>query len=147
MTGPGGAAARPGPAAGHNAGDAPLHHPPAGRSSLTGGRRKPTTSIIAALFGLHPADSDSGNIGRSFAAAKDKDGNAEAIERRFAVLLAAYPDDLAVSAAAGHSVLALEGIARQPSQLLRDVLSWDNPTAQRAAQLGARFLQKILDQI
>lgn len=90
-------------------------------------RQEEAYYLIAALFGLHPADSDSGNIGRSFAAAKDKDGNAEAIERRFAVLLAAHPDDLPFQLRQAIQFLRSKEIPVNWSQLLRDVLSWDNP--------------------
>lgn len=49
--------------------------------------------ILAALFALHPMHTDQGNMGAHLAQAA-REGNREAVERRFVALLAAHPEDL-----------------------------------------------------
>lgn len=90
-------------------------------------RQEEAYYLIAALFGLHPDDTATGNLGRSFAQARDRDGNAEAIERRFSALLAAHPDDLPFQLRQAIQFLRAQEISVNWSQLLRDVLNWDNP--------------------
>ena len=90
-------------------------------------RQEEAYYLVAALFGLHPDDTAAGNLGHSFAQARDKDGNAEAIERRFSALLAAHSDDLPFQLRQAIQFLRAQEIAVNWSQLVRDVLSWDNP--------------------
>lgn len=89
-------------------------------------RQEEAYYLVAALFGLHPDDTAAGNLGRSFAQARDQDGNAEAVERRFTLLLAAHPDDLPFQLRQAIQFLRSKEIAVNWSQLLRDVLNWDN---------------------
>ncbi len=90
-------------------------------------RQEEAYYLIAALFGLHPDDTVAGNLGRSFAQAREKDGNGEAIERRFSALLAAHSDDLPFQLRQAIQFLRAQEIPVNWSQLLHDVMNWDNP--------------------
>lgn len=85
--------------------------------------------LVAALFALHPASTDSGNLGTTFAQVRHARGGTEAedsLEKRFVALLNSHQDDLpdhlrhAVSLARGHAPVNY-------AQLLADLAYWDHP--------------------
>ena len=84
--------------------------------------------LIAALFAYHPDAGGWGNMGDHFRQARDEQDNT-ALERRFAVLLTAHPDDLPF-----HLRQAISFLKSRPQpipvnwpQLLEDVLAWGHP--------------------
>lgn len=96
-------------------------------------RQEEAYYLIASLYGLHPADTEVGNLGHHFARARDLGGNDSAIERRFTILLAAHIDDLPFQLRQAINFLRSQEISVNWSQLLRDVLNWEH---------SQRFVQK-----
>ena len=94
--------------------------------------------ILAALFAMHPSSTRDGNMGAHFARAKAQDPNQEAaIERRFAALLAAHPDDLPFYLRQAVSFLRSKEIPINWHELMADLRYWDHPK-RRVQQKWAR---------
>jgi len=89
-------------------------------------RQEAAYYTIAALFAYHPAPGGTGNMGDHFARTRDPKGDNTAIERRFTVLLAAHPDDLAFYLRQAVSFLKSKEVPVNWHQLLADVLAWDH---------------------
>ncbi|HNS52989.1 MAG TPA: type I-E CRISPR-associated protein Cse2/CasB [Anaerolineae bacterium] len=83
--------------------------------------------LVASLFALHPAPGAIGNMGDHFARARDPNADPTALERRFATLLAAHPDDLPTHLRQAVSYLRSNEVPVNWHQLLSDVLAWDHP--------------------
>ncbi len=98
-----------------------------------------TLYMIASLFALHPAHTNEGNMGDHLARLKSKDDTA--LERRFAHLLSAHPDDLDVYLRQAVSILRSKEIPINWDQLLRDVRSWSHPDGQ--AQVRRRWARSF----
>lgn len=82
---------------------------------------------IAALFAYHPDPGGAGNMGRHFARARDPQADNTAIERRFAILLAAHADDLDFHLRQAVSFLKSRDVPINWHQLLIDVMGWGHP--------------------
>jgi len=82
--------------------------------------------LVAALFALHPKSTRQGNFGNHMAAIR-KEGDDDALERRFTVLLAAHPDDLPNYLRQAVGVLKYKECPIHWVQLLRDIQFWDLP--------------------
>jgi len=78
----------------------------------------------AALYGLHPMEGGSGNMGNHFAGARDPKGDDTAIERRFTALLVGHPEDLPSFLRQSISYLKSKDIPVNWDQLFRDILNW-----------------------
>lgn len=89
--------------------------------------------LVGALFAFHPKSCDEGNLGSHLARARDEN-NADALERRFTVLLTAHPDDLPGYLRQIVSFLKSKDIPVNWEQLLRDLQNWDHPDGRAAAQ-------------
>ena len=86
--------------------------------------------LVAALYGLHPKSTPTGNLGRHFARvlAQAGESGGEAVERRFVALLDAHPDDLDFHLRQAVGLLkAKEEIPVNWQQLLYDVMAWGRP--------------------
>ncbi len=83
--------------------------------------------MVAALFAYHPAAGGVGNMGDHFARVRDPKGDNTAVERRFTLLLAAHPDDLAFYLRQAVSFLRSREVPVNWAQLLTDILAWDHP--------------------
>lgn len=89
--------------------------------------------VVGALFAFHPKFCEEGNLGSHLARARD-DNNADALERRFTVLLASHPEDLPDHLRQAISFLKSKDIAVNWEQLLRDLQNWDHPDWRAAVQ-------------
>lgn len=87
--------------------------------------------LVASLFGLHPLNSSTGNLGAHIRQIDPTGDNSEAIERRFTALLRASSLDLAVPLRQMISLLKSKDIPVNWHQLLSDVLSWNDPDRRR----------------
>ncbi|HOA25394.1 MAG TPA: type I-E CRISPR-associated protein Cse2/CasB [Aggregatilineales bacterium] len=85
-----------------------------------------TLYLIASLFGLHPANTTSGNMGDHYAALRTPENKA-GLERRFTALLAAHPDDLHVHLRQAVARLKSEEIPVNWNQLFWDCRAWNHP--------------------
>ena len=84
--------------------------------------------IVAPLFAVHPSNTGEGNMGDHMAALRG--ANDEALERRFAVLLAAHPEELDVHLRHVISMLKQNNIPVNWEQLMRDIGDWGHPDRQ-----------------
>jgi len=89
--------------------------------------------LLAALFGAHPAEGGTGNMGNHFARTRDPQGDNTAVERRFTALLAAHRDDLATYLRQAVSYLRSKEVPIHWHQLFYDLQRWgyDNRPVQR----------------
>ncbi len=84
-----------------------------------------TAYIVAALFALHPINTENGNMGDHLRRLKGK--NDEALERRFGALLAAHEEELDVYLRQAISMLKQKDIPVNWLQLFKDVSAWGHP--------------------
>jgi CRISPR type I-E-associated protein CasB/Cse2 len=89
--------------------------------------------LVAALFGSHPAEGGTGNMGEHFARTCESGSDNTAIERRFTALLAAHPDDLGTYLRQAISFLRSKDVPVEWHQLFQDLQRWgyDNRPVQR----------------
>lgn len=89
--------------------------------------------LVAALFAYHPAEGGVGNMGRHFARAREPGGDDTALERRFAALLAAHPDDLPTYLRQAVGFLRSKEVPINWHQLFYDLQRWgyDNRPVQK----------------
>jgi len=80
---------------------------------------------IASLFAVHPAVTNSGNMGDHMTATAEK-GREEAVERRFVALLAAHPDDLPDFLRQAISYLASKEVPVNWNRLFHDMRYWSH---------------------
>jgi CRISPR system Cascade subunit CasB len=80
--------------------------------------------LLAALFGSHPAEGGTGNMGNHFARTLDPKGDNTAIERRFTALLAAHPDDLDTYLRQAVSFLRSKDVPINWHRLFYDLQRW-----------------------
>jgi CRISPR system Cascade subunit CasB len=102
-------------------------------------RQEAAYYLIAALFGYHPAEGGTGNMGAHFARARDPQGDDTAIERRFTALLAAHPDDLPTYLRQAVSFLRSKEVPVNWHRLLADVLAWGHPDRYVQKQWATAF--------
>lgn len=95
-------------------------------SSDAGAWQEASYFLIASLFGFHPESTESGNMGDHYARLRQS-GDEAAVERRFMALLAAHPEDLDTYLRQAVSMLRSKDIPVNWSQLLWDVLAWNDP--------------------
>jgi CRISPR system Cascade subunit CasB len=91
-------------------------------------RERDRCILIAALFADHPrSTSDSkSNMGRHLAELYQVDpGRRQSVERRFAMLLASHPDDLALHLRHAVGLLKSAQVPINWARLLSDVLWWE----------------------
>jgi CRISPR system Cascade subunit CasB len=97
--------------------------------------------LIASLFGLHPVCTSRGNLGVHFAKLRDPDPKKnDALERRFAAILTAHPEDLHIYLR--QAISFLKSNDENPVNwhaLMWDVLVLDNPD--RATQVQKRWAE------
>jgi len=79
---------------------------------------------IAALYALHPTPGGTGNVGDHFSRTRQAGGDDTATERRFTVLLAAHPDDLATYLRGAISYLRSQEVPVNWHRLFYDLLAW-----------------------
>lgn len=84
--------------------------------------------IVAALFALHPMNTENGNIGNHLGQLRGK--NDEALERRFGVLLAAHEEELEVYLRQAITMLKQKDVPVNWLQLFRDISAWGHPDGQ-----------------
>ena len=82
--------------------------------------------LIASLFGLHPSSSETGNMGDHMRHACSEN-LVQAVERRFAKLLAANWEDLSNELRQTISYLKSKGIPVNWHQLIADLKNWSHP--------------------
>ena len=99
--------------------------------------------LVAALFGYHPAEGGTGNMGDHFARARDVQRDDTAIERRFTTLLAAHVDDLPFYLRQAVSYLRSEEIPVNWHRLLSDVQAWGHPDRYIQRQWAEGFWRRI----
>jgi CRISPR system Cascade subunit CasB len=87
--------------------------------------REQALYMVASLFGLHPSNTPSGNMGDHFE--KLKSGDDTALERRFTALLSSHPEELNVYLRQAVGVLKSKEIPVNWDQLLQDVTRWGYP--------------------
>lgn len=87
-----------------------------------------TAYIVAALFALHPMNTDSGNMGNHLGRLKGR--NDDALERRFGVLLSAHEEELDVYLRQAITMLKQQDIPVNWLQLFNDVSAWGHPDRQ-----------------
>ncbi len=98
--------------------------------------------LIASLFGLHPESTEIGNMGDHYSRLRQSADDA-AVERRFMALLAAHPDDLDTYLRQAVSLLKSKDVPVNWSQLLWDVLAWNDPDRRlRVTKAWARAFWK-----
>jgi CRISPR system Cascade subunit CasB len=83
--------------------------------------------LVAALFAYHPKKGGTGNMGDHFAAARDRQRDDTAIERRFTALLAAHREDLPHYLRQVVAFLKSNEVPVNWHQLIRDVQNWGHP--------------------
>ena len=84
--------------------------------------------LLASLLAYHPKNCTEGNMGNHLGRCRDPQGNDDALERRFSILLAAHPEDLPYYLRQAVSFLkSKDEIPINWSQLLKDLLGWDHP--------------------
>ena len=82
--------------------------------------------LVAALFADHQGSTLEGTLGRHLADLVHADDKKQAaVERRFAQLLTAHPDDLSTHLRQVVSLLKTAGIPINWQRLLQDVLYWE----------------------
>ncbi len=97
-----------------------------------------THYLVAAFFASHPAPGGTGNLGDCFRrVVRDDERSAPAVERRFAALLAAHPDDLDFYLRQAVSFLRTKEMPIDWHQLYQDVRWWGDP-AKRVQRNWAR---------
>ncbi|MCZ7543321.1 MAG: type I-E CRISPR-associated protein Cse2/CasB [Anaerolineae bacterium] len=129
------AAARAGPAARRRAGHVPLRRALAAADAQS---RRRALLPGGLCFAMHSASAADGNMGAHFAAAKAQNPQqVTAIERRFASLLAAHPDDLPFYLRQAVSYLRSKEIPINWHELMGDLRHWDHPE-RRVQQRWAR---------
>lgn len=85
--------------------------------------------LIASLFAYHPESATAGNFGDHFrTVANIEREHSDAIERRFAILLRAHPDDLPTLLRQAVDYLRSKNIPINWDQLLNDLLRWSSPS-------------------
>jgi CRISPR system Cascade subunit CasB len=96
-------------------------------------RQEAAYYLLATLFGSHPAEGGTGNMGHHFARTREPQGDNTAIERRFTALLAAHPDDLPTYLRQAISFLRSQEVPVNWQQLFSDLKRWhyDNRPVQR----------------
>lgn len=82
--------------------------------------------IAASLFALHPANSESGNMGTAFRQIGLASGDSGSIERRFVHLLNSHPDDLPSRLRHAIGMAKSKNVPVNYSRLLRDLRYWDS---------------------
>lgn len=82
--------------------------------------------LVASLFAYHPLTTGRGNMGDHMRQACESGGEA-ATSRRFSVLLAAHPDDLALYLRQAVSFLKSKDQPINWRQLFADLKHWDHP--------------------
>jgi CRISPR system Cascade subunit CasB len=82
--------------------------------------------LIASLFSLHTAYSETGNLGDHLAQTISQGGE-DAVERRFIGLLSAHEEDLPDYLRQVISYLKSKGIPVNWDQLFTDILNWQSP--------------------
>ncbi len=87
--------------------------------------------LVASLFAYHPQPGGVGNLGASFARARDPQGDDTAIERRFTALLSAHREDLPFYLRQAISFLRAKEVPVDYHQLLRDLWAWERDYVQR----------------
>lgn len=87
--------------------------------------------LVASLFAYHPQPGGVGNLGTSFARARDPQGDDTAIERRFTALLSAHREDLPFYLRQAISFLRAKEVPVDYHQLLRDLWAWERDYVQR----------------
>ena len=95
--------------------------------------------LIAALFAYHPDAGGAGNLGTSFAHARDPQGENSAVERRFTALLSAHTDDLPFYLRQAISFLKSKETPVNWHQLFSDILAWDHPQGYVQKQWARAF--------
>ncbi len=95
--------------------------------------------LVAALFAYHPSPGGSGNLGDAFRGTLDAQGDNTAIERRFATLLAAHPDDLPFHLRQAVSFLKSKERPIDWRQLLADLQAWGHPDGYVQKQWARSF--------
>ena len=92
--------------------------------------------LVAALYALHPMETDEGNFGSHMKRAASQRADLEAAERRFTVLLNTRLEDLSSPLRQAVTMLkqAEKEIAVNWTGLFADLLHWEHPnkTVQRA---------------
>lgn len=107
------------------------------------GRREDAYYLIATLFGLHPAKAQSGNMGNHFAQlCKDNDEPPDNIVRRFNILLSADGDTLPDYLRQAMGLLKANEVAVNWTQLLDDMLGWENPEGKIQLQWSRAFWRR-----
>lgn len=81
--------------------------------------------LVASLVGLHPASTDSGNLGDHMAKALTEGGE-DALERRFTALLSAHEEDLPDYLRQSIGYLKSKDIPVNWDQLFSDIQKWQS---------------------
>ena len=96
-------------------------------------RQEAVYYLLAALFGSHPAEGGTGNMGNHFARTCESGSDNTAIERRFTALLAAHRDDLDTYLRQAVSFLRSKEVPINWHRLFYDLQHWgyENHPVQR----------------
>lgn len=99
--------------------------------------------MIASLFGYHPEPGGRGNMGSHFGYLRQQNPDSPAIERRFTILMAAHPQDLAFHLRQAVSLLKSKEVPVNWHQLMLDALRWNHPDARTwvCKQWASKFWQ------
>jgi CRISPR system Cascade subunit CasB len=102
-------------------------------------RQEAVYYLVAALFAYHPAPRGEGNLGAAFRRSLGEQEDTTAVERRFAALLAAHPEDLGFYLRQAVSLLRSKEIPVDWHQLFRDLLAWGHPSGYVQKQWARAF--------
>lgn len=95
--------------------------------------------LVAALFAYHPMPQGTGTLGTAFRRALREGEDSTAVERRFAGLLAAHPDDLPFYLRQAISFLRAREVPVDWKQLLSDLMAWSHPDGYVQKQWARAF--------
>jgi CRISPR system Cascade subunit CasB len=100
--------------------------------------------LIAPLFALHPKKGGQGNMGGHFAALREPGREPPpSVERRFMLLLAAHPDDLADYLRQAVSLLKSKDVAIDWQRLFKDVMTWKSRDERRRIEVQKRWARRF----
>lgn len=102
-------------------------------------RREAAYYLVAALFAYHPAAGGNGDLGTAFRRALGPDEDPSAVERRFAALLAAHPEDVDFYLRQAISFLKARDVPVDWDQLFRDISAWSHPDGYVQKQWARSF--------
>lgn len=102
-------------------------------------RNESAAYLIAALFGLHPANTNQGNLGTHFRRLVLEGSGEDAVERRFTHLLRSRREDLDDPLRQAVSLLKSKDVPVNWQQLMDDVLHWSDPNHRVQRRWASQF--------